>query len=113
MNDTCNQNLLNVINQFLDRLGGFTLTKDEFYEVKATIHMGKIHAIKYLRSITAQNEEAIFKLDLTLRHDSTPHSTLTQWAITNDIDLRTGKVIERILSLKEAKDTIEFIELNQ
>lgn len=113
MNDTRNQNLLNVINQFLNQLGGFTLTKDEFYDVKATIHMGKIQAIKHLRSITAQNEETLFNLDLTPRYDSTPHSTITHWAVMNDVDLRTGEVIERTLGLKEAKDIIEFIILNQ
>lgn len=114
MNDTRNQNLLNVINRFLNSIGGFTLTKDEFYEVKATIHTGKIHAIKHLRHVTRIKEEAIFELDLTPRDDSNgPRSSLTRWAVTNDIDLRTGEVKERLLGMKDAKDTIEFIELNQ
>ncbi len=113
MNDTRNQNLLNVINQFLNSIGGFTLTKDEFYEVKATTHMGKIHAIKHLRHVTRIKEETIFELDLSPRYDSNgPRSSLTRWAVTNDIDLRTGEVKERVLGLKDAKDTIEFIELN-
>ena len=104
--------LFYIVSQFIASLG-FALTKDEFYKVKATIYTGKIHAIKHLRHVTRIKEEAIFKLDLTPRHDSTPHSTLTQWAITNYIDLRTGEVKERVLGLKDAKDTIEFIELNQ
>ena len=113
MNDTRNQNLLNVINRFLNSIGGFTLTKDEFYDIKAALDKGKIHAIKHLRHITRINEETLFNLDLTPRdYSNGPRSSLTRWAVTNDIDLRTGEVIERILSFKEAKDIIEFIELN-
>ena len=104
-------NLYIIVNQFLASLG-FHLTKDEFYDIKAALDKGKIHAIKHLRHITRINEETLFKLDLTPRDDSTPHSTLTRWVVTNDIDLRTGEVIERTLGLKEAKDIIEFIILN-
>lgn len=113
MNDTRNQNLLNVINRFLNSIGGFTLTKDEFYEIKAMIRMGKVEAIKHLRHITRINEETLFNLDLTTDCHTTYHSALTRWAVINYIDLRTGEVKERVLGLKDAKDTIEFIELNQ
>jgi hypothetical protein len=106
-------NLYILVSAFIHELGGpFTLTKDEFYEIKAMIRMGKVEAIKHLRHITRINEETLFNLDLTTDCHTTYHSTLTRWAVTNDVDLRTGEVTERALGLKKAKDIVEFIELN-
>ncbi len=106
-----NEKLYIIVSKFIHSLD-LTITKDEFYEVKTLINTGKIQAIKHLREITAQKEEALFKLDLTQRCNGSINSTISYWAITQNIDLRTGEVKKHFLGLKEAEDIVDFIALN-
>ena len=72
-------NLYILVSAFIHELGGpFTLTKDEFYEIKAMIRMGKVEAIKHLRHITRINEETLFNEGDTLEGANLSRANLSR-----------------------------------
>lgn len=106
--------MLNLVNKYLHETWGVGLYDYEFRDVIEILRgpgISKIPAIKYVREATKRSEKELFKLDRT-SCEGAPISDFTAWATTNNISLATGKVDVQYLSLKKAKDFVEFIQLN-
>jgi len=106
--------MFNLVNKYLYETWGMGLYDHEFRDVIEILRgpgISKIAAIKYVREATKRTESETFKLDLT-NHEGTPISHFTGWAATNNIDLATGEVKVEYIGLREAKDLVEFIQLN-
>lgn len=117
--------MLNLVNKYLHETWGVGLYD---YELRDLIELqrdhttAKIAAIKYVREATKKSQTLWFALDGRTRHDvefavelhfaADMYSDFTAWAMENHVDLSMGEVDVQYLSLKKAKDFVEFIQLN-
>lgn len=116
--------LQQVVNTYLEEQGFSHMFSDELKTVIDHLRNDrKIQAIKFVREVTKKSHPALFALDSRTRQDAEfnvephvaadMHSEFTKWALEKQVDLGTGESNVEFLSLKKAKDLVEFIQLNQ
>ena len=112
-----------VVNTYLEEQGFCPMFFDELKTVIDHLRGDrKIPAIKFVREVTRKSQPALFALDSRTRQDAEfnvephvaadMHSEFTKWALEKQVDLRMGENNVEFLSLKKAKDLVEFIQLN-
>ena len=115
--------LQQLISTYLEEQGFCPMFSDELKTVIDHLRGDrKIPAIKFVREVTKKSQPALFALDSRTRQDAEfnvePHfaadmySEFTKWALEKQVDLGTGENNVEFLSLKKAKDLVEFIQLN-
>ena len=115
--------LQQLISTYLEEQGFCPMFFDELKTVIDLLRNDrKIQAIMFVREVTKKSHPALFVLDSRTRQDAEfnvephvaadMHSEFTKWALEKQVDLRMGENNVEFLSLKKAKDLVEFIQLN-